>query len=157
MIQDAKTSRWKIIFEDEDNEDDDIPSNPSTEPPLAKLIEMRLSRRAALKGFTAAAAAGLVTPPLLFRSPNARAAESSLTFIEVPHALPSRRVYGQRLDTLLTCSSAGETRCLKTRRSSTSIIKRPLRRNGSLVITTISWPICRFRPAPTTRTTVFYA
>ena len=42
----------------DDGDDDDIPSNPSTETPLADLIQQRLSRRATLKGLAGAAATG---------------------------------------------------------------------------------------------------
>ncbi len=46
------------VYEELDDEDDDGPSNPSAEPPLEELIDLRLSRRAALTGLAATAAAG---------------------------------------------------------------------------------------------------
>ena len=73
--------------EDEDDEDDDAPSNPSTEPPLAALIDLRLSRRAALTGLAATAAAGALGSGFLTAVGRAMAGTSSLAFREVAHGM----------------------------------------------------------------------
>ncbi|MEE8227768.1 MAG: PhoX family phosphatase [Kiloniellales bacterium] len=70
-----------------EEDDDDIPSNPSTEPPLAELIGMRLGRRTALKGLAAVTTVAAFGAPLFGSLGGARAATSSLTFEEIPHAL----------------------------------------------------------------------
>ena len=53
MSQDIDDSYEIGVYQDED---DDVPSNPSAEPPLEELIALRLSRRAALTGLAATAA-----------------------------------------------------------------------------------------------------
>ncbi len=85
MSQDIKGPYEFGVYEDEDDEDDDAPSNPSTEPPLAALIELRLSRRAALTGLAATAAAGALGSSFLTRMGRAMAGTSSLAFEEVAH------------------------------------------------------------------------
>ncbi|MCH8998740.1 MAG: PhoX family phosphatase [Proteobacteria bacterium] len=75
------------VYEDEDDEDDDAPSNPSTEPPLAALIDLRLSRRAALTGLAATAAAGALGSGFLTAVGRAMAGTSSLAFREVAHGM----------------------------------------------------------------------
>ncbi len=75
------------VYEDEDDEDDDAPSNPSTEPPLAALIDLRLSRRAALTGLAATAAAGALGSGFLTAVGRAVAGTSSLAFREVAHGM----------------------------------------------------------------------
>ncbi len=57
MSQDIRDPYESGLYEELDDEDDDVPSNPSAEPPLAELIDLRLSRRAALTGLAATAAA----------------------------------------------------------------------------------------------------
>ncbi|MEE8505759.1 MAG: PhoX family phosphatase [Kiloniellales bacterium] len=76
------------LYEDEDGEDDDIPSNPSAETPLAELIETRLSRRGALKGLTALGAVGAFGSAFLGALARAgAAAKSTLAFDEVAHGM----------------------------------------------------------------------
>ena len=73
---------------DEDGEDDDIPSNPSAETPLAELIETRLGRRGALKGLSALGAVGAFGSAFLGALARAgAAAESTLAFDEVAHGM----------------------------------------------------------------------
>lgn len=69
----------------EHGDDDDIPSNPSTETPLSELIDRRLSRRAALKGLAGAAAAGALGSTFLTGIGRAAAQASTLGFREVAH------------------------------------------------------------------------
>ena len=71
----------------EDDEDDDAPANPSTEPPLAAPIELRLSRRAALTGLAATAVAGALGSGFPTRMDRALAGASSLAFREVAHGM----------------------------------------------------------------------
>ena len=73
------------VYEELDDEDDDVPSNPSAEPPLEELIELRLSRRAALTGLAATAAAGALGSTFLTRIGGAAAGASSLGFQELAH------------------------------------------------------------------------
>ncbi len=57
MTQGITDSYEHGVYEaDFEEDDDDIPTNPSTETPLAEVIEQRLSRRSALKGLTGVAA-----------------------------------------------------------------------------------------------------
>ena len=68
-------------------DDDDLPSNPSTAPPLSALIDLRLDRRAALKGLAAFTTLAGFGAPLFAGAGDARAAPSSLTFEEIPHGV----------------------------------------------------------------------
>jgi secreted PhoX family phosphatase len=83
MSQSIQDSYEHDVHEIED--DDDIPSNPSTETPLAELIEQRLSRRTALKGLVGAAATGALGSTFLTGIGRAAAQASTLGFTEVPH------------------------------------------------------------------------
>lgn len=65
------------------NEDDSNPSNPSAGPALTDLIQIRLSRRTALKGLMATAALGAISVGL---NPRAATAAPKLSFTEIPHA-----------------------------------------------------------------------
>ncbi len=87
MSQDIQDAYEFGVYEDEDDEDDDAPSNPSTEPPLAALIELRLSRRAALTGLAATAAAGALGSGFPTHMNRALAGASSLGFQEVAHGM----------------------------------------------------------------------
>ena len=69
----------------EDGDDDDIPSNPSTETPLADIIQQRLSRRTALKGLTGVAATAALGSTFLTGIGRAAAQASTLGFREVAH------------------------------------------------------------------------
>ncbi len=80
-----KESDPALAHEDEDS--DDIPSNLSTAPPLSALIDMRLGRRAALKGLAAFTTLAGFGAPLFAGAGGARAAPSSLTFEEIPHGV----------------------------------------------------------------------
>ena len=68
---------------------DDVAINTSTEPSLAAVIERRLSRRDALKGFAASALLGAVAPAVAGAEALAQTqtatAVSTLTFTEIPH------------------------------------------------------------------------
>ena len=88
MTNDLQNSKSVPAYEEDDDiDDDDIPSNISKETPLSELIGMRLSRRATLKGLAAFTAAGAFGAPLFAKVAPAAAAASSLTFEEIPHAL----------------------------------------------------------------------
>jgi secreted PhoX family phosphatase len=65
------------------NEDDSNPSNPSAGPALTDLIQIRLSRRNALKGLMASAALGAIGVGL---NPRGASAAPKLGFTEIPHA-----------------------------------------------------------------------
>ncbi len=71
----------------EEEDDDDLPSNTSTAPPLSALIDMRLDRRATLKGLAAFTTLAGFGAPLFAGAEGARAAPSSLTFEEIPHGV----------------------------------------------------------------------
>ncbi len=71
----------------EDEDSDDIPSNPSWEPPLSALIEVRLGRRATLKSLAAFTTLAGFGAPLFAGAGGAQAAPSSLTFEEIPHGV----------------------------------------------------------------------
>jgi secreted PhoX family phosphatase len=88
MTNDLQNPKSVLTYEEDDDiDDDDIPSNISKEQPLSELIGVRLSRRATLKGLAAFTAAGAFGAPLFARVAPAAAATSSLTFEEIPHAL----------------------------------------------------------------------
>ncbi len=92
----------------EDEDGDDIPSNPSMAPPLSALIEVRLGRRATLKGLAAFTTLAGFGAPLFAGAGGARAAPSSLTFEEIPMA--SGRASGSPPAIAPRSSSAGATR-----------------------------------------------
>ncbi len=85
MNQSINDSYKHGVYEDEDFDDDDIPSNPSTETPLSDLIQQRLSRRAALKGLAGVAATGALGSTFLTGIGRAAAQASTLGFREVAH------------------------------------------------------------------------
>ncbi len=82
---DSALARETSAHEGEDS--DDIPSNPSTAPPLSALIDMRLGRRATLKGLAAFTTLAGFGAPLFASAGGAQAAPSSLTFEEIPHGV----------------------------------------------------------------------
>jgi hypothetical protein len=87
MTQGIRDSYKHGVYEAdfEDGDDDDIPSNPSTETPLADIIQQRLSRRTALKGLTGVAATAALGSTFLTGIGRAAAQASTLGFQEIAH------------------------------------------------------------------------
>ncbi len=95
MTNEHERSDLKVAYEVEDYEDDDekfdsedIALSASKSKPIAELIETRLSRRTALGGMAAFAAAGAFGAPFIAGMKPAAAETSSLKFQELPHAFP---------------------------------------------------------------------
>ncbi len=151
MSQDITDAYEICLYEDEDDEDDDVPSNPSTEPPLAALIDLRLSRRAALTGLAATAAAGALGSSFLTGMGRAMAGASSFTFQEVAHGTTTGVQTAPGYSAQVLIRWGDKVTAGAPAFDVASSPRRPRRRSSAT--TTTSWPTCRCRSARRTRIT----
>ena len=82
------SDRKQVAFEKGRSHPGNVVTNTSKEPGISDLIEVRLSRRATVKGMAAFAAVGAFGASLFRCATAANAAKSSLKFKEIPHSFP---------------------------------------------------------------------